>query len=67
MSYQIVLKRRAEKEYKLVKLQPEFNKIERIFKIIEKNPCDIPPLVEKLVGRLGGIFLDELIKRSRCL
>lgn len=56
MSWQIVFTKQAQKDAKRLAKSNLKNKTEELLKILKINPFKNPPIYEKLIGDLDGVY-----------
>ena len=56
VKYKLVYTKQAEKDAVKIKKSHLKSQVEALFDVLQKNPYQIPPRYEKLVGDLHGVY-----------
>lgn len=67
MSWQIVFTKQAQKDAKKLSASNLRTKAEAIIQILRKNPYQVPPPYEKLVGDLTGAYSRRINIQHRVI
>ena len=63
--YKVILKKKAQKDGKKIKLVGLNKKVEELISVLEKNPFQSPPPYEALTGDLQGFYSRRINYQHR--
>lgn len=64
--YKIILTKQADKDKEKIKQYPALkNNVENLISLLKRNPFEVPPFYEPLIGELKGLYSRRLNKQHR--
>ncbi|WP_337742539.1 Txe/YoeB family addiction module toxin [Fusobacterium gonidiaformans] len=64
--YKIILTKQADKDKEKIKQYPALkNNVTNLIELLRKNPFEVPPFYEHLIGELKGLYSRRLNKQHR--